>query len=124
MSEHRYTAEVRWERADAVFTDNRYSRGHTWHFDGGVEVPGSSSPLAAAYAEFRPTYPDELLDYIAGLCARRESAWDCACGSGQATLALAERFDRVIATDASAKQIEVAPAHPRVSYRVSPAENS
>ncbi len=44
MSEHRYTAEVRWERADAAFTDNRYSRAHTWHFDGGIEVPASSSP--------------------------------------------------------------------------------
>jgi organic hydroperoxide reductase OsmC/OhrA len=27
-----------------VFTDNRYSRGHRWLFDGGVEVPASSSP--------------------------------------------------------------------------------
>lgn len=44
MSEHRYTAEIRWERGDAVFTDNRYSRAHTWRFDGGIEVPASSSP--------------------------------------------------------------------------------
>ena len=27
-----------------MFTDNRYSRGHRWQFDGGVEVPASSSP--------------------------------------------------------------------------------
>jgi len=26
-----------------VFTDNRYSRGHRWQFDGGIEVPASSS---------------------------------------------------------------------------------
>ena len=26
-----------------MFTDNRYSRGHTWSFDGGIEVPASSS---------------------------------------------------------------------------------
>lgn len=44
MSEHQYTAVIRWERADAAFTDNRYSRGHTWRFDGGIEVPASSSP--------------------------------------------------------------------------------
>lgn len=80
------------------------------------------SPLAATYAEFRPTYPDELLDYVASLCARHDRAWDCACGSGQATIALAERFAEVIATDASAKQIGAAAAHPRISYRVSPAE--
>jgi organic hydroperoxide reductase OsmC/OhrA len=39
-----YSAEVIWERGDAVFTDNRYSRRHRWRFDGGLEVPGSSSP--------------------------------------------------------------------------------
>ena len=42
MSEH--TAIVQWNREGAVFTDNRYSRGHRWVFDGGVEVPASSSP--------------------------------------------------------------------------------
>jgi organic hydroperoxide reductase OsmC/OhrA len=41
---HEYTAEVIWTRDGAVFTDNRYSRGHVWRFDGGVEVPASSSP--------------------------------------------------------------------------------
>ena len=45
MSEHQYTVQVAWQRGDAVFTDNRYSRGHIWRFDGGVEVPASSSPL-------------------------------------------------------------------------------
>jgi organic hydroperoxide reductase OsmC/OhrA len=44
MATHDYQARVHWERGDALFTDNRYSRGHTWHFDGGVEVPASSSP--------------------------------------------------------------------------------
>ena len=42
MSE--YKAVVEWSRAGAVFTDSRYSRGHRWLFDGGVEVPASSSP--------------------------------------------------------------------------------
>jgi organic hydroperoxide reductase OsmC/OhrA len=42
MAEH--TSVVVWSRDGAVFTDNRYSRGHRWRFDGGVEVPASSSP--------------------------------------------------------------------------------
>ena len=42
MSE--YNTVVEWNRDGAVFTDNRYSRGHRWLFDGGVEVPASSSP--------------------------------------------------------------------------------
>jgi organic hydroperoxide reductase OsmC/OhrA len=39
-----YTATVVWERGDQSFIDNRYSRAHVWRFDGGAEVPGSSSP--------------------------------------------------------------------------------
>ena len=39
-----YKASVVWRRDGALFTDNRYSRGHRWLFDGGVEVPASSSP--------------------------------------------------------------------------------
>ncbi len=40
-----YLAEVAWAlRAGEQFTDNRYSRAHTWKFDGGLEVPASSSP--------------------------------------------------------------------------------
>jgi organic hydroperoxide reductase OsmC/OhrA len=43
---HAYTAQIHWQRQGAVFTDKRYSRGHVWHFDGGVSVPASSSPQA------------------------------------------------------------------------------
>ncbi len=92
--------------------------------EGAVPFKDHFSTLASVYSEFRPTYPDTLLDFVAGLCTRRDLAWDCACGSGQATMALAERFARVIATDASAKQLAAAPQHARVTYRVSPAENS
>jgi organic hydroperoxide reductase OsmC/OhrA len=37
-------ADIEWSRRESVFTDNRYSRAHTWRFDGGVEVAASSSP--------------------------------------------------------------------------------
>jgi organic hydroperoxide reductase OsmC/OhrA len=39
-----YTAEVLWLRAEQHFLDNRYGRAHLIRFDGGLEVPGSSSP--------------------------------------------------------------------------------
>ena len=39
-----YTAEVLWQRDGQDFTGNRYSRRHVLRFDGGAEVPGSSSP--------------------------------------------------------------------------------
>ena len=39
-----YKAAIHWQRGDTAFIDNRYSRAHVWRFDGGVEVPASSSP--------------------------------------------------------------------------------
>lgn len=33
-----------WQRNGEPFTDNKYSRGHRWLFDGGLEVQASSSP--------------------------------------------------------------------------------
>jgi organic hydroperoxide reductase OsmC/OhrA len=39
-----YISTIHWARGTQPFLDNRYSRGHAWKFDGGVEVPASSSP--------------------------------------------------------------------------------
>lgn len=39
-----YEAEIIWEREGQPFLDNKYSRRHTLRFDGGLEIPGSSSP--------------------------------------------------------------------------------
>jgi SAM-dependent methyltransferase len=82
------------------------------------------SSVAEAYATARPTYPPALFDHLAGLAPSRAHAWDCAAGNGQATLALAERFARVTASDASPAQIAQAPRHPRVTYRVGLAQQS
>jgi organic hydroperoxide reductase OsmC/OhrA len=42
MTQH--LAKIAWQRDGATFIDNRYSRAHVWLFDGGLEVPASSSP--------------------------------------------------------------------------------
>lgn len=39
-----YSSEIIWTRGDQAFVDNAYSREHRWRFDGGIEVPASSSP--------------------------------------------------------------------------------
>ena len=82
------------------------------------------SRLAPAYAACRPGYPEELFTYLAGLAPSRELAWDCAAGSGQATIPLARRFRRVVATDISAAMLHQAPLRPNIEYRVAPAERS
>jgi organic hydroperoxide reductase OsmC/OhrA len=40
-----YTATIQWRRQPGEpFSDNRYSRGHQWSFDGGVSFRASASP--------------------------------------------------------------------------------
>ncbi len=80
--------------------------------------------VAAAYAGFRPTYPEALYAWLGEIAPGHRLAWDCACGSGQASLDLARYFEHVVATDASRAQIEAAPTHPSIEFRVAPAESS
>ncbi len=82
------------------------------------------SAVSGDYARFRPGYPEALFDWVAGVCAEHGLAWDVACGSGQATRALAARFRHVVGTDASAAQLQGAAAVPNVEWRVATAERS
>ena len=85
---------------------------------------GLFSTVAREYANFRPGYPPELFAWLARISPSREAVWDCGCGSGQASVALAEHFAVVHATDVAPEQIDAAKPHPRVRYSVAPAENS
>jgi SAM-dependent methyltransferase len=80
------------------------------------------SSASGRYAAFRPDYPVGLYAWLAGQCAERDLAWDCATGSGQAAQGLAPYFSHVVATDASVEQIRHAVPHPGIDYRVAPAE--
>jgi SAM-dependent methyltransferase len=82
------------------------------------------STRSAEYAAYRPTYPRALVDFLADAAPGADLALDCGCGTGQLSVLLAERFAKVVATDASARQIENAEPHPAVEYRVAPAEAS
>ncbi|MGH7518175.1 MAG: class I SAM-dependent methyltransferase [Gemmatimonadales bacterium] len=82
------------------------------------------SSVAAAYAAYRPRYPAELFDWLAEVAPARELAWDCGAGSGQATRALAQRFARVAATDASRAQLGSGVRAYGVSSWVATAERS
>jgi ubiquinone/menaquinone biosynthesis C-methylase UbiE len=82
------------------------------------------STVAKRYADFRPRYPAALFEYLATLVPRTVVVWDCAAGNGQATLDLAARFAKVIATDGSAEQIASAAPRDNVEYRIALAEQS
>jgi organic hydroperoxide reductase OsmC/OhrA len=62
-----YTVSVSWQRGSHVFIDNKYSRRHSWRFDGGLEVPGSSSPhvVPLPYSDAHAVDPEEA--FVASL---------------------------------------------------------
>ena len=80
--------------------------------------------VAREYANFRPGYPPELFAWLAGAAPALDAVWDCGCGSGQASVALAAHFAEVFATDVSPEQIAAATPHRRVRYAVARAERS
>jgi len=61
------SASIEWNRQDATFTDNRYSRAHKWRFDGGAEVPASSSPHVVPLPMSDATAVDPEEAFVAAL---------------------------------------------------------
>jgi len=82
------------------------------------------SKQADLYARYRPGYPTKLYDHILSFVIDKNIAWDCATGNGQAAIALADHFKKVIATDISAAQIENAIKKENIEYLVCPAEST
>ncbi|XP_042368776.1 putative methyltransferase DDB_G0268948 [Plectropomus leopardus] len=84
---------------------------------------------AAAYLQYR-VEPMELISEIMSFMKRKAAtqfnlAVDVGCGSGQGTIPLASHFTRVVGTDISLAQLEMALSSDNpsnVSYRESPAE--
>jgi len=87
-----------------------------------MTFPDHFSGVAADYARYRPEYPTPLFDWLAEVAPRHVLALDCACGSAQVARPIAERFARVIATDASLQQLTSAPPIENVSLCVAVAE--
>ncbi|KAL3623554.1 hypothetical protein CASFOL_032370 [Castilleja foliolosa] len=72
---------------------------------------------AKQYSVGRPSYPQQLFDFIASNTPSHDLAWDAGTGTGQAAKALANIYKNVIATDTSPKQIEFAVKLPNISYK-------
>ena len=79
---------------------------------------------ARAYAQYRPTYPDNLFDFILSYVKEKDRAWDCGTGNGQSARVLSKYFKNVFATDISQSQINNAHQENNIDYAVEPAEKT
>jgi ubiquinone/menaquinone biosynthesis C-methylase UbiE len=94
----------------------------------GSQESSSAKDLFSAqskqYASSRPTYPRALFEFIVGLVDEKNLAWDCATGNGQAALVLTDYFKQVIASDISARQLEIARQESNIKYQIFRAEDT
>ncbi|VVB12673.1 unnamed protein product [Arabis nemorensis] len=80
-------------------------------------MAGLFDKQADLYLDARPNYPAEWFSKLANLTDHHALAWDAATGNGQAALAVADHYERVIATDLSESQLKLATPHPKIDYR-------
>ena len=77
MAEH--IAQLRWTRTGAAadFLKGRYSREHTWTFDGGVTVPASPAPgnVPAGFANPAAVDPEEAFVAAISSCHFLTFVW-------------------------------------------------
>ena len=68
MSEHQ--AIIRWTRVGNGFVQGKYSREHTWTFDGGMTIPASPSPSVVPTPYSNPAHldPEEALVAAVSSC--------------------------------------------------------
>jgi organic hydroperoxide reductase OsmC/OhrA len=67
MSEHR--AVIRWQNTSPEFKKGRFSREHTWTFDGGVTVPASASPSVVRVPYSNPAAVDPEEAFVAAIAS-------------------------------------------------------
>lgn len=88
------------------------------------KIKDNFSKQAELYQQFRPGYPEKLIALLCDHITNKNLAWDCASGNGQIAKILAQKFEKVIATDISAEQLKKAPRQANIDYRVERAEHT
>ena len=75
MSE--YKATIKWQRTGPDFLKGRYSREHTWVFDGGVTVPASAAPgvVPAPWSNPAGVDPEEAFVAAISSCHMLTFVW-------------------------------------------------
>lgn len=76
------------------------------------------------YSKYRPTYPDELIEFIISQVQDTTTAWDCATGNGQMAVKLAKHFSKIYATDISNSQLSMATQKNNIEYKAESVEHS
>jgi organic hydroperoxide reductase OsmC/OhrA len=118
MAGHLYKATVAWNRGDGEFAKGRYSRGHTWSFDGGIAVPASASPqvVPKPYVVEAAVDPEEA--FIASLSSCHMLTFlDLARRAGFVVASYEDEAEGVMAKNAAGKYwVSKVTLRPRIAW--------
>ena len=115
---HHYTAQITWQRGSQDFLGNRYSRRHLIRFDGGAELPGSSSPHVVPVPLSDPSGVDPEETFVASLSSCH-MLWflSLAADAGFCVDSYADQAEGVMARNAARKMaMTVVTLRPRVVF--------
>ena len=115
---HLHTALIRWHLVGADFLAKRYSRAHTWTFDGGVVVPASSSPLVVPLPMSDASAVDPEEAFVASLSSCH-MLWflDIASRAGYAVDSYEDAADGRMGRNAAGKLVvDVVTLRPRARF--------
>jgi organic hydroperoxide reductase OsmC/OhrA len=112
-----YTAQVTWQRGAQDFLGNRYSRKHVMRFDGGAEVPGSSSPhvVPLPMSDAAGVDPEEMFVASLSTC---HMLWflSIAAKHGFIVDSYTDAATGVMARQAGKMMMTLVTLHPRVQF--------
>lgn len=116
MSEHKAT--IRWSFAGGDFLKGRYSREHTWTFDGGVVVPASPSPAVVPKPFSNEAHVDPEEAYVASISSCHMLTYLYL--AGKAGFAIVSYEDEAVGTIAKNERgvpwVDAVVLHPRITY--------
>jgi organic hydroperoxide reductase OsmC/OhrA len=101
-----YKATISWVSDNPdQFTKNRYSRRHMWSFDGGTEVPASSSPHAVPlpWSDEAAVDPEEAFVAAISSCHMLTFLW-VAAKRGFVVESYTDNAEGLLAVDQDGKQ--------------------
>jgi organic hydroperoxide reductase OsmC/OhrA len=116
MSNH--TATISWKRKDAGFIEGKYSREHTWTFDGGMVLPASPSPseVRAPYSNPASVDPEEAFVAAISSCHMLSFLYVASRKGFQVDAYQDEAIGVMTKNEKGVRWVSAVTLHPKVTY--------
>ncbi|MBK9263986.1 MAG: OsmC family protein [Polyangiaceae bacterium] len=116
MSEHKATID--WQFSGGDFVHGKYSREHSWSFDGGLTVPASPSPSVVPLPHSNPANVDPEEAFVAALssCHMLTFLWLASRAGFHVISYRDEAIGHMTKNEKRIPWVSLVELHPRIEY--------